>query len=66
MINNYTEFFPFYLSQHKNYINRILHFIGTNIAIIMLTIGVFNLSPSIILKAIIAGYGFAWVGHVLI
>lgn len=57
-------FFPFYLSQHSNRINRRLHFIGTILATLQLIrtlLFAFSL-PNLILTLFI-GYGFAWVGH---
>ncbi|KAL0480303.1 Pnec [Acrasis kona] len=57
------EFYPHYISEHKNPINRILHVMGTTLAVsfllFCLTTGRFALIPFIF----VIGYGFAWVGH---
>ena len=57
------EFYPFYLSQHSNSLNRKLHFIGTTLAIINYFMFFYYLNFIFILTAAISGYGFAWVGH---
>jgi len=57
------EFYPYYLSEHKNGISRTLHFIGTSL-VISLTIASFIMFDFRLLLYIpLAGYGFAWVGH---
>jgi hypothetical protein len=66
MIAEYTtfeQFYPFYLSQHANKINRRLHIIGTLLAIILLIRAIFSGSIGNFLIVPIVGYGFAWVGH---
>ena len=60
---NFSEFWPFYLSEHSNPKNRNLHFAGTTLAILALTIG---LSVGPLWLAYITpvfGYFFAWIGH---
>lgn len=57
------EFYPFYLSEHRDPTCRRLHFIGTGLVIgSFLT---FLITWQWIYLAIIPflGYGFAWVGH---
>lgn len=66
MIAEYTtfeQFYPFYLSQHANKINRRLHIIGTLLAIVLLIRAIFSGSIGNFLIVPIVGYGFAWVGH---
>ena len=60
---NVWEFYPYYLTEHSNPTCRVLHFIGTSIA---LMIGVYSLlaqTHSYLLIGVIQGYAFAWVGH---
>jgi hypothetical protein len=61
-IATYREFWKFYVSEHSNPVSRILHFIGSGLAILLLLI-----SPIVgfrILWALpVVGYGFAWMGH---
>ena len=59
--NTFSEFYPFYLSQHQNSICRLLHFIGISIIILLLIFYVNRASDLIFIPLV--GYGFAWVGH---
>lgn len=54
---DYEEFWPFYVAEHRDPVNRRLHFIGTTLVMAM--------APNPLLWPVlpIAGYGFAWVGH---
>jgi len=58
---SFEEFWPYYVSQHKNKTSRRLHFLGTTIA--MGCVAVAPIYPAALLAAPIAGYGFAWLGH---
>ena len=61
---NFKEFYPFYLSEHKNKTSRMLHFIGTFLIfglLIFLAIAQKEAQFWIVLP--LTGYGFAWVGH---
>jgi hypothetical protein len=58
---SFEEFWPYYVSQHRNPTSRKLHFIGTSIAMGCVAISPF--SPGALLVAPIAGYGLAWLGH---
>lgn len=58
----YEEFWPFYVSQHLNATCRALHFVGTTVVWIALTLAVVD-TPRWLLAAPLAGYGCAWIGH---
>lgn len=58
---SFEEFWPYYVSQHKNPTCRRLHFVGTTIA--MGCVAVSPFMPSALLAAPVAGYGLAWIGH---
>ena len=58
---NFEEFWPFYVSQHKNKTSRQLHFVGTTIAMGCVAAAPFY--PPALLAAPVAGYGMAWIGH---
>jgi hypothetical protein len=58
----YEEFWPFYVSQHRNPTCRALHFTGTSLVLASLALAVLD-SPLWLLAAPVAGYGFAWLGH---
>ncbi|MFT4929607.1 MAG: hypothetical protein ACI8WB_005742, partial [Phenylobacterium sp.] len=58
----FTEFWPYYVSQHSKKLTRKLHFIGMLAFLPILLAGFFdNLGWLLLLP--VAGYGFAWVGH---
>lgn len=61
--NSFSEFYPFYLSQHENGHCQRLHFIGS-LCIILLIIYVLVFGhPSLLWFIPVIGYGFAWLGH---
>jgi hypothetical protein len=59
---SFEEFWPFYVSQHRDATNRTLHFVGTSLVLVCLALGVL-VDPLLLLAAPFCGYGFAWVGH---
>jgi hypothetical protein len=62
-IKTLKEFYPYYLSEHKNGTSRLLHFIGTTLFFVFL-MGAFLFDNMwFIVACPMAGYGFAWVGH---
>jgi hypothetical protein len=60
---SFREFYPYYLSEHANRICRRLHFVGTSLALALLLVAMITRSPWWLGGAVVAGYGFAWVGH---
>ena len=60
---SFAEFYPIYLSEHSNRTSRQLHFLGSTVALICL--GALLLTGNFLwlLAALLAGYGFAWLGH---
>jgi len=60
------EFYPYYLTEHANLTNRILHFCGTGIVISLLIAGVLLEKYNFLFFMPLAGYGFAWFGHFMI
>ena len=63
---SFKAFYPYYLKEHANKTNRVLHFVGTLLLIFFLILGIimgkwwfFALIP-------LTGYGFAWFGHFFI
>lgn len=61
--NDFSEFYPFYLSQHANNICRRLHFVGSCFIILLITYVVAFGNLSLLCFIPVIGYGFAWVGH---
>jgi hypothetical protein len=62
-IKTYTEFYRFYLSEHRNRTCRILHFIGTALVFLIAVIAVYTGVSLFWFMIPVVGYGFAWVGH---
>ncbi|HEY6926881.1 MAG TPA: DUF962 domain-containing protein [Steroidobacteraceae bacterium] len=60
-----AEFYPFYLSQHQSRINRRLHFAGTAILIALGVTALFQHDLRLLIAMPVAGYGFAWFGHLV-
>jgi hypothetical protein len=63
MFNSLSEFYPYYLTEHRNPTSRRLHFIGTGLVIVIALAAVFTQRWSWFWAVPLAGYGFAWVGH---
>jgi hypothetical protein len=60
---SFSEFYPFYLDEHRNVTCRRLHFVGTFLVIALLFWTVWSNEPVWLLLVPLVGYGFAWVGH---
>ena len=61
---SFKEFYPFYLSEHKNRTSRILHFIGSFLVLGLLVFLLLSQKEARFWIALpLTGYGFAWVGH---
>jgi hypothetical protein len=56
---SFAEFYPFYLSEHRNRTCRRLHFVGSAVV----AVAIATRDPLWLFAAPIAGYGFAWMGH---
>ncbi len=63
---SFTEFYPFYLSEHAARGTRRLHFVGTGLALACLVVLVFTGDPLWLLPALLCGYGFAWIAHFVV
>ena len=60
---SFREFYPFYLSEHRNATCRRLHFAGTTLVVLLLVAALWTRLWWLLALVPIAGYGFAWVGH---
>jgi len=61
--DNFASFYPFYLGEHSNLINRRLHLIGTSLVVLLFVYVLLSLRLVLINFAPLIGYSFAWVGH---
>jgi hypothetical protein len=59
---SYREFWPFYVSQHRDPICRASHFVGTTLVFVCLMAAIV-LDARFFAVMPVAGYGFAWIGH---
>jgi hypothetical protein len=60
---NFSDFYPFYLSQHQNSTCRRLHFVGSSLIIFMLAYVLISSTWTMLWTLPLLGYGFAWFGH---
>jgi hypothetical protein len=61
--STFREFYPFYLSEHRDRNCRRMHFIGSSLAIVFVVVAIVTRNPWWLLTGLLSGYGFAWIGH---
>jgi hypothetical protein len=61
--SSFAEFYPHYLSEHRNRTCRRLHFAGTSLVIGCVVAALATGNPWWFAAAPLCGYGFAWIGH---
>jgi hypothetical protein len=65
-IRTYAAFWPFYLGEHSRPATRALHCFGTSLAVILVILAGLFAESWLLLAALIVGYGFAWLSHLVI
>jgi hypothetical protein len=60
---SFREFYPFYLSEHRDRTCRRLHVVGSALVLACVVLALLLQNAWWLGGAIIAGSGFAWVGH---
>ena len=60
---SFADFYPFYLQEHSNATCRRLHFLGSTLGLVCLVMLFATGRPQYLLYGLLAGYGFAWIGH---
>jgi hypothetical protein len=60
---SFSEFYPFYLSQHQHPICIKLHYVGSCVALASLFYALFSSQFIFVFFALVSGYSFAWIGH---
>ena len=60
---SFADFYPFYLNEHANRTCRRLHFVGSCIALVLLSAALWLHAWWPVPVALVQGYAFAWVGH---
>lgn len=61
--NSLDAFYPYYLTEHRDGICRLLHFVGTALVFVILFWALFTQTWWGLLIIPLVGYAFAWVGH---
>ncbi|WP_426689478.1 Mpo1-like protein [Rhodanobacter ginsengiterrae] len=60
---SFSDFYPFYLNEHRNRTCRRLHFIGSSLVLAVVGLVLVSGQPRWLWLAPLFGYGFAWIGH---
>ena len=60
---SFADFYPYYLSEHRDRTCRRLHFAGSTLALACLVTLAVTGNAWWLLAALVSGYAFAWVGH---
>ncbi len=63
--SRFPEFYAFYLRQHSDRRTRRMHFCGISLALLCLVVLAGTRNPAWFLAALLCGYGFAWIGHLV-
>lgn len=63
---SFRAFWPYYLSEHAEPVNRYIHVIGTTLALVLSGYAVLAGSYNLLWGAPLVGYGGAWIGHFFI
>ncbi len=64
--SSYDEFFLYYLTQHSDPRNRVLHVAGTIVSLLFIAATCLFRHPWYALAWPLIAYGFAWTGHFLL
>lgn len=62
-INNYAEFWDFYVAEHNAPLTRLLHFVGTMLSLVLLVWIIRGGNWLYLPLCLIVGYAFAWFAH---
>jgi hypothetical protein len=63
--SSFREFYPFYLSEHRNRTCRRMHFVGSSLGLVCLAAAIATRNGWFILLGVLIGYALAWTGHFL-
>ena len=61
--HSFAEFYPFYLSEHRDRTCRRLHFVGSSLGLVCLALVFATGNLWWLLAGLLCGYAFAWIGH---
>lgn len=60
---SFSEFYPYYLTEHENRVNRLLHFTGCVLVILIVLFSLASSNWRVLILVPVVGYGISWVGH---
>ena len=60
---DFESFYPFYLSQHRDPVCRVLHVVGVSVAASLLVGAAVTGEWRLAVAAPLCGYGLSWIGH---
>lgn len=60
---SFSEFYPYYLDEHRDPNCRRLHFVGSVLVLVVLASVLATGAWLWLLAVPVIGYGFAWLGH---
>ncbi|HEY0593600.1 MAG TPA: DUF962 domain-containing protein [Thermoanaerobaculia bacterium] len=61
-MRTFAEFWPYYVRQHAKRATRVLHAVGSSLAIVVIALGL-SIDPWLLILAPLVGYGCAWYAH---
>ncbi|GAA3586460.1 DUF962 domain-containing protein [Marinobacter xestospongiae] len=61
--NSFSEFYPFYLEEHRHPTCRRLHYLGSLLVLAVAAYALVSGRFALLWLLPVIGYGFAWVGH---
>ena len=65
-IRGYRAFWPYYVSEHSRPGTRQMHFVGTTGSVALVVVAGVLGEPLLLIAALVCGYLFAWLSHLLI
>ncbi len=61
--SSFSDFYPYYLSQHSNTTCRYLHYVGSILVLSLVVFSIYQQNYKLLWLTPVVGYGFAWFGH---
>ena len=61
-MRTFAEFWPYYVRHHAQAQTRVLHAIGSSLAVVTVALAL-AVNPWLLIAAPVIGYGFAWYAH---
>ncbi len=65
-IDSYKDFWPSYLGEHSRGLTRLIHVAGTGVGLLLLLLALITQNWWLLLAALVCGYAFAWISHLLV